>query len=144
MELRHFLENHNFQRIPLKKLPTGHYKLTLKINAILGDFIIDTGASNSCIGVEFVDTFRLLNEESDVKASGAGSSNMETTISKNNKLEILHKRHKNVPFILFDLSHVNNALLQVGAGAVHGIIGADMLKKWRGIIDYGRNCLYIK
>ena len=27
---------------------------------------------------------------------------------------------------------------------VDGIIGADILKKYRAVIDYGRNCFYLK
>jgi hypothetical protein len=46
--------------------------------------------------------------------------------------------------VLFDLSHVNEALLQVEEEHIHGIIGADFLKRTRAVIDYGRNCLYVK
>jgi hypothetical protein len=46
-------------------------------------------------------------------------------------------------FVLFDLSHVNEALQQTNEKEVHGILGADFLKRTRSVIDYGRNCLYI-
>ncbi|PIZ08269.1 MAG: acid protease, partial [Flavobacteriaceae bacterium CG_4_10_14_0_8_um_filter_34_31] len=51
---------------------------------------------------------------------------------------------KNVPFIIFDLSHVNEALHLAEANSVEGILGADILKTSRAVIDYGRNCLYLK
>jgi hypothetical protein len=47
-------------------------------------------------------------------------------------------------FVLFDLSHVNEALQEVNEAPVHGIIGADFLKATRAVIDYGRNCVYVK
>ena len=35
------------------------------------------------------------------------------------------------------------ALQQTNEAPVHGILGADFLKRTRSVIDYGRNCLYI-
>lgn len=142
--LRNFLEDNGFYRIPLKKLATGHYKLSAKINNVAGDFILDTGASTSCIGFSHVGHFTLTSEESDIKAAGAGAINMETKIAKNNTLTIKKWNTPKIDFVLFDLSHVNEALRQADETPVHGIIGADFLKQQRGVIDYGRNCLYVK
>jgi len=144
VQLRTLLENQNFVRIPLKSLATGHYKLVAKINGKKGDFILDTGASTSCIGFESSHAFLLHSEESDIKAAGAGAIDMETRITHNNTLEIGKKRIKNTSFVLFDLQHVNAALKQTKEASIDGIIGADILKSCRATIDYGRNCLYLK
>ena len=45
--------------------------------------------------------------------------------------------------VIFDLSHVNEALVTYKAKPVHGIIGADILMKGKGIIDYYNHCLYL-
>ena len=50
--------------------------------------VIDTGASNSCIGFNNNSYFNLNNEKSLVKAAGAGAINMETEIAKNNSIAI--------------------------------------------------------
>ncbi len=142
--LRKFQEDQNFTRIPLKRLNTGHYKLEARINGVNGQFILDTGASNSCVGFESASRFHLDSEESDVKAAGAGAIDMETMISNENKLTIGKKEVPNVVLVLFNLSHVNSALQQVDEIPVHGILGADLLKRMRAVIDYGRNCLYVK
>ena len=142
--LRSFLEQNDYYRIPLKRLATGHYKLTAKINGTPGDFILDTGASTSCVGFVNSDHFFLISEESEVKAAGAGAINMKTEVSKKNMLSIGSSKTTNMDFVLFDLSHVNEALMQTNEKAIHGIIGADFLKQRRAVIDYGRNCLYIK
>lgn len=47
-------------------------------------------------------------------------------------------------FVVFDMTHVNEALTTAGIASVDGIIGAEMLKKARAVIDYGRNCVYLK
>ncbi|MDX1463899.1 MAG: retropepsin-like aspartic protease [Marinirhabdus sp.] len=142
--LRSFLEEDGFYRIPLQKLQTGHYKLKAKINNKKGEFILDTGASTSCIGIISISHFSLLGEESEIKAAGAGATDMETLLARNNKVSFGKFNLNNVDFVLFDLSHVNHALAQAEEPPVHGIIGADLLKKYRAVIDYGRNCFYMK
>lgn len=144
MQLRRFLEDQGFYRISLKRLATGHYLFSAKINKVLGDFILDTGASTSCVGFTDSAHFLLISEESVIKAAGAGAINMETMLSRNNEFMIKNWAIKNMDIVLFDLSHVNEALLQVNEGPVHGIIGADFLKQHRAVIDYGRNCFYVK
>ncbi len=144
MELRELMEAQDFIRIPLKKLATGHYKMTAKLNDTYGDFIVDTGASSTCVAILQATTFNLLFKISEVKAAGAGATGMETHLSQNNILKIKDRKIKNFSCILFDLSHVNKALTEVNESPIHGIIGADLLKKCRAVIDYGRNCMYIK
>ncbi len=86
----------------------------------------------------------LKTEESEVKAASAGATNMDTHIANNNTFSIGKKTHKNMSFVIFDLTHVNEALQQAGEEGVAGIIGADFLKETNAVIDYGRNVLYIK
>lgn len=143
-QLRNLLQESGFYRIPLKKIKSGHYTFSAKINTIPGIFIIDTGASSSCIGFNNNSYFNLKNEKSLVKAAGAGAINMETEIAKNNSIAIGSWKISHFDFVIFDLSHVNEALNQVDETPIHGIIGADFLKKNRAVIDYGRNCFYLK
>jgi hypothetical protein len=144
MQLRKFIEAEGFYRVPLKRLNTGHYLFSAKINGVLGSFILDTGASTSCVGITDSTHFLLVSEDSIIKAAGAGATNMQTMFSRGNEFNIKKWRIKNMDFVLFDLSHVNEALLQANENAIHGIIGADFLKKHRAVIDYGRNCFYVK
>lgn len=144
IQLREFIEAKGFYRIPLKRLVTGHYLFSAKINGISGNFILDTGASTSCVGFEDSSHFLLVSEESIIKAAGAGAINMETMLSRKNTFKVGQWEIKNMDFVLFDLSHVNQALLQAEEEAIHGIIGADFLKQHRAVIDYGRNCFYVK
>ena len=143
IQLRNFLKQKGFYRIILKRLKSGHYTFSAKVNNISGVFILDTGASNSCIGFVYDSYFNLNNEESEIKAAGAGALNMETALAKNNLLVIGNWKLKKMDFILMDLSHVNEALKESNELPIHGIIGADFLKQTRAVIDYGKNCFYI-
>lgn len=143
-ELRTLLEAKGFFRVPLKKLKTGHYKLTARINGMQANLILDTGASSSCIGFKSASLFHLKTEKSEIKAAGAGAIDMETLLSKMNTIKLGQKKIIGVEFVLFDLGHVNEALQQANETSVHGILGADLLKSMRAVIDYGRNSMYIK
>lgn len=83
-------------------------------------------------------------EQSEVKAAGAGAREMETMISERNSIEIGGWIRKKQKIVLFDLVHVNQALIDHQALPVDGIIGADILKKAKAIIDYSKGRLYLK
>lgn len=133
-----------YTRINLEFTQTNHFEVRAHLNGIEGRFILDTGASTTCIGFDCIEHFNLFAEASEIKASGAGASNMQTQISKNNILTLKDWTKKKVEVVLFDLSHVNHALTMHDALPVHGIIGADILKKGKAIIDYNKKTLYLK
>ena len=142
--LRKLMEDKGYQRIKLKFTETQHFELVAKINKIEGNFILDTGASSSCVGFEAVTHFKLLAEDSEVRAAGAGATNMLTQIAQQNNIEITGWKTKKIDLVLFDLTHVNQALINHKAKKVHGIIGADILKKGKAVIDYKNKALYLK
>jgi hypothetical protein len=142
--LRKLLEEKGYQRIKLKFTETHHFELKAKINKIEGNFILDTGASSSCVGFESVEHFKLFAEESAVRAAGAGATNMLTQIAQKNSIEIKGWKKKKIDLVLFDLTHVNEALVNHKAEKVHGIIGADVLKQGKAVIDYKNKALYLK
>ena len=80
--LKKFLKEKGYKRIPLAYTATQHLEVKAKINKIEGNFILDTGASSTCVGLEAVSHFNLLAEDSDVKAAGAGATNMLTQIAQ--------------------------------------------------------------
>ena len=142
--LKKVLRKKKYVKIKLKKIKTNHLQLTAKINGVKGKFILDTGASNSCVGLDLIDHFKLLTEESEVKAAGAGATDMETKKSVNNTLQIGKWKSKKSNLVLFDMSHVNTALTQHDADKVEGIIGADILELGKAFIDYDKKVLYLK
>lgn len=142
--LKKFLRNKKYTKIPLVYTETNHLEITARINGVTGRFILDTGASNTCVGFDKIAFFKLTSKESEIKASGAGATNMETLISTKNKIEIGNWQKKKLKIVLFDLVHVNEALTAHKALPVDGIIGADVLKKAKAIIDYDKNCVYLK
>ncbi len=144
-QTRHsFLKNEGYISVRLKKTDTNHYQIKSKINQINGFFILDTGASNTCVDLNLFEKFNLIFEESKIKASSATDLMSETKISKKNNLQIGKWVNNNCSVILFNMDHINKALSEREIQNVDGIIGADILKKGKAIIDYEKNRLYLK
>ena len=142
--LQKFLLNNGYTKIKLHLTKTNHFEIIAKINGVKGTFILDTGASNSCVGFESVELFNLKAEESEIKAAGAGAIDMETKMSQKNNIKIGKWKDDKQVLVLFNLTHVNTALVNHNSKPVHGIIGADLLKKGKAIIDYNKKYLYLK
>ncbi len=142
--LKKILSKRGYTKIPLVLSQTNHFEIMAKINGVSGRFILDTGASNTCIGMDKISYFNLLSEASETKAAGAGASEMETLVSKHNSIALGEWFRKKQNIVLFDLVHVNEALTNHKVLPVDGIIGADILKKGKAIIDYDKKLLYLK
>tara|TARA_R110002012_G_scaffold291564_1_gene486114 strand:+ start:134625 stop:135080 length:456 start_codon:yes stop_codon:yes gene_type:complete len=144
ISLKDFLLEKGYTKIKLKLTKTNHFEIKSTINGVKGLFILDTGASSSCVGFEAIETFKLKVKDSEIKAAGAGAIDMVTQLSKKNSVKIGKWKHDKVPLILFNLTHVNTALVSHNAKPVDGIIGADILRKGKGVIDYEKKYLYLK
>jgi len=141
--LNKFLKESGYFTVRLQFLKTKHYSLEVKINGISGKFILDTGASNSCICTNLENKFKIVSKETIEKALSATSEISNIKISKNNTIQI-GKWENKINLITFDMNHINNALNEKKINSVSGIIGADILKKSKAILDYKSNRLYLK
>ena len=141
--LNKFLKSKGYSSVKLIFLVTKHYLIEAKVNGIDGTFILDTGASNSCICTSLEDKFKVISKESKEKASSANSEMTNTKISKSNIIQI-GKWEDKINLISFDMNHINNALSQKKISPIDGILGADILKKSNSILDYKSNKLFIK
>ncbi|RBN49666.1 retropepsin-like aspartic protease [Flavobacterium psychrolimnae] len=141
--LHEILKKENYRKVKFKITKTQHLLIKAKINGVTGNFILDTGASNSCVGFESVDLFLLEAKKSKTKAAGAGATGMFTQLALKNQLQLGSWKDITFDIVIFDLSHVNEALTQHKAKPVHGIIGADILMKGKAIVDYYNHYLYL-
>ncbi len=139
-----YLTERGYKKIKLRLTKTNHFEIRATINGIKGRFILDTGASSSCVGFNEAKQFNLITKKSDIMATGAGASNMTTKVSDGNTIKIGRWNRGKIIIVLFNLTHVNTALINHSSEPVHGIIGADILKKGKAIIDYEKKYLYLK
>ncbi len=143
-QLQEILKKEKYKKIRFRVTKTQHLLVRAEINGVRGNFILDTGASNSCVDFTSIDLFRLNAAHSKTKAAGAGATGMFTQLARANKLKIGTWRDHDFSLVIFDLSHVNQALRDYKAKPVQGIIGADVLLSGKAIIDYYNHCIYLK
>jgi len=138
-----FLKSIGYISVKLKFLKTNHYLLKACINGVEGKFILDSGASSSCICLSLENKFKIDSKENKIKASSATSNMEDTRLSKNNAIKIRKWRSK-ISLVSIDMTHINKVLSEKETESVDGIIGADVLKKSKAVIDYESNKLYLK
>ena len=103
--LNKFLKESGYFHVKLQFLKTKHYSLEAKINGVNGIFILDTGASNSCICTSLENKFKIISKETIKKASSATSEISNTKISKNNTIQI-GKWENKINLISLSLIHI--------------------------------------
>ena len=142
--LYQYLRLRGYTRVRLLTLPTNHYVVIATLNGTAGRFILDTGASTTCVSTELAKHFHLNPKPSDEKASSASANELDTEVAHHNELVIGLWSSKRRSVVLFDMQAVNHALQKHDIEAVDGILGADILQSVAAIIDYKNDWLYLK
>ncbi len=127
--------------IKIKILDSNHILINCKINNVNGNFILDSGASNSCINIKEAKKFKLEFKNSNEKASSVNSKIDQIFYSKNNILEIYPIKKNNFEIIVFDMTNVTNSLKKY---EIDGIIGGDLLVEFNAIINYEKRELSLQ
>ena len=143
ISLNKFLKESGYFNVKLQFLKTKHYSIEAKINGVNGIFILDTGASNSCICTSLENKFKIISKETTEKASSATSEIINTKVSRNNTIQIGKWKNK-INLISFNMNHINQVLREKKINSIDGILGADIFKKSKAILDYKSNKLYLK
>ena len=125
-------------------LKSNHILVKCEINNIKGDFIIDTGASNSCIDYKKSEKFNINFEISNESATSATNKIKKLFVSKKNKIKIDDWLVEDFDLILFDMKQVIDTILSQCNVEIDGIIGSDILKKGKAVINYKLNKIHLE
>ena len=115
---------------------SNHIIIECEINYVLGIFIVDTGASNSCINYFSASKFNIEFVASKEKASSATNEINEVFNSKKNVLKIGNFQKNDFDLVLFDMTFINNSLKEKGVSELDGIIGGDILNELNACVNY--------
>lgn len=123
-----------------------HLLLNAKINDHPIRMILDTGASRSCFDLKFLKQINIIEvpQESEIKSSGLGGNIGESMVANIDKFQIGDFTICDYKVIGLDLTAVNQAYSLVDVGAIHGILGGDILKIFGSIIKYDKKTLILK
>jgi hypothetical protein len=122
-----------------------HLFINVKVNEKRCRFLIDTGASHTVIDKSFFEKNLGKKNLNTVNQSTTGlhSSTDESHFGKIKELFIGKLVIKNYLAAAVDLGHVNLTYSSIRMPKIHGILGSDILLKYKMIIDYGQAKLVI-
>ncbi len=133
-----------FSAIGLTRATTGHLLLHASINGVSGRFVLDTGAGRSVIESSQQRKFKLTApDRARTNAIGAGGS-VPMRVSHGNQLQIGGYTDPSFTAYLMPLEHVNLAFASRGLKRIDGVIGADVLRDGKAVIDYASATLYLR
>lgn len=140
-----FLSQKGYDVIPIRQNAAGLLLITVKVNGTEGLFILDTGASISVLDSSQASRLQLTlqNEKSSFTGAGAGGQGLEVIPSEGNTIEIGNYIVTGFTLSVMSFDHVSQALTQAGCEEFSGVIGVDILKPGKAIIDYSTMTLYL-
>ena len=133
--------------IRLLKLDDGfHLLVNIRVNGKRARLLIDTGASQTVFDKERIKNF--LSKEKFEKhnklSTGLGTSNMKSHLAVIKNISLGKIEIKNYKTVVIDLSHVNVAYSHMKQKPIDGVLGSDILRKYKAVIDYGKKKLIIR
>ncbi len=144
--LSEFLTGKAYVAIPLKQNIAGLLLVDAAINGVKGTYILDTGAGQTVVDRNQIANLKLelKHDETAQTGGGVGASGIENIPSYNNNLEINTFKLEPFTVAVMSLETAWQSLANVGANEIlYGIIGYDVLKPGKAIIDYGTMTLYL-
>ena len=133
-----------FTAVPLRRAATtGHHLVEARVNGRPGLFVLDTGANMSVVDDDHVATFGL-----GVPAAGRGGGvaiggHVTARLAAIRSLEIGGLRIRQRQMVVADIGNLMAAMRPLAGGAVHGLIGQDVLNEHRAVIDMDGPLLYL-
>ncbi|GAL73518.1 MAG: retropepsin-like aspartic protease [Nonlabens ulvanivorans] len=122
---------------------SGHIITKASINGHTGRFIIDTGASATCLNQDLSEKYQLLSEKMNQEI-GTASGSLIPQIAHNNIMQLGEWIDNDCSLLTMDMSFINQALKAEGMRSINGLLGADFLIKSKAIIDYSGKKIYLK
>jgi hypothetical protein len=130
--------------IPIEILPIEddgfHLMLKAKINGKNANLIIDTGASRTVFDEALIkgflpeayDDF----ETNEKLSTGLGTNSMQSAAFKLKSLKLGDLNIKNYLAVILDLTNINESYAKLNLPLIHGVIGGDLLHKYKAVIYY--------
>lgn len=120
-----------------------HISVTGKIKNKKVNLIIDTGASQTVFDKNRIAEYIGHNEfeKVDSVSSGLGTNTMESHLVAIPDLKIGELFLPHQKMMLLDLSHVNQTYTMMKMKPIDGVIGGDILKAYKAVIDYDKKTI---
>jgi predicted aspartyl protease len=132
-----------FKAVPLRELITGHHLVDVTLNGHTAAFVLDTGANASVLHAGYADELGLTVVRAPAAAIGLGGGPLKAGMARVERMEIDGIPIRQQRLLTADLGQVVRLLGPISGGKVYGIIGQDLMKEHRAVIDVARPILYL-
>ncbi len=133
------LFRHGFRRFVMRRTEVGHLKLTGHLDSRPIEVVLDTGASKTFVELTYCRAEGIA--VTDTGRPGHGG-NVYTLGDVRLTLEGLPLRTDGI--FALDLSSTNERLKSRGVDPIRAVIGQDVLRHHRAVIDYATLALFLK
>jgi len=106
--------------------------------------VLDTGASKTAFDHETLSADGIDLTASDSLSTGLGTNSMTSFTTVLSDLYIGDLQVSEIEVAVLDLSTINIAYRQLNHPEVLGVLGGDILMKYKAVIDYGKRILKLK
>jgi hypothetical protein len=106
-------------------------------------WIIDTGASKTVLDVNLNSFYEIIESDNidDYQSAGINQGMMETRVGKMFRMHFGELIVDELKVALIDLSHVNDIYCKYTSIQIAGLLGGDILMKYKCLIDYDRKII---
>ncbi len=120
-----------------------HLFIPVKIGRKSARMLLDTGASKSVMDEERV--FQFIKKHSlkidAAQSVGLGAKTLPTNIAELPSVNIAEAKLVGVEVAVLNLNHVNEIYRSIGLPEIDGVLGSDLLMKYKAIINYEKRLL---
>ena len=115
-----------------------HVMIEGSIHGKEAHFLIDTGASRSVFDPKTISTFidDLTFEKKEGLTAGVGSSDLESATFQIDVFSLGALEILNYEAVALDLENIHEMYAKLGLPQIDGIIGGDLLKRHKAVINY--------
>jgi hypothetical protein len=132
-----------FSAVPLRTLATGHHLVDGTLNGRPATFVLDTGANVSVVHAPAAAEFGLGKGRGLPGAAIGLGGAMKATQVAMESLKLGNVPIRQTRIMTSDLSQITRVLGRMSPKPIHGIIGQDVMKEHRAVIDVPAPLLYL-
>ncbi|MBY0393172.1 MAG: aspartyl protease family protein [Novosphingobium sp.] len=132
-----------FRPVALKASAVGHFHVQGRLNGQPVEIIIDTGASGTVVDRQWAEAQKLSLVLMGETGGGVGGAAMALARVDGAQLELAGVPLPGTQVIAIDLTAVAGQLRARGVVPPQVVIGVDVLKRWRAVIDYATAIMWL-
>ncbi len=144
MNLPAYLKSLGYIEVPFTVTRVNHIVVHAKVNGEDVVLIVDTGASQTCIAESCAERLGLTSGRVEKVAVSFALPKRTKALSKLDSLDIGSLHLTNFETWLVDFSYINMIVQMKGEEFRDGVLGADILRRTRAVIDYKCCKMYLK